>query len=57
MTFAVKGFLPSGAVCVIATARSHRKARNVMLDREVELRARFGISLFVGEIRGTEVIR
>lgn len=44
----VKGTIPGGPVITIRTGfRSHRAARNYMLKREGELRARYGMKLFV----------
>ena len=49
--YAVRGICPSGAICTVrAKFRTHRDARRYMLARENELRARFGMHLYVAGI-------
>lgn len=44
----IKGIFPGYTICTVRTGfRSHRAAREYMLKREGELRARFGMTLFV----------
>lgn len=51
--FHVKGFFPGGTLVVVKTGfPRHRDARNYMLKRENELKARFGMKLHVAGGRG-----
>ena len=51
--FHIRGIFPGYTICTIRTGfRTHRDARNYMLKRGGELKARFGMTLYVASGEG-----